>query len=125
MVRHLIEENNLDPATIQGTGVGGRITRSDVLSVLDQIAGAGCGAVAGAGCGAGAGAGCGAGAGAGCGAGAGAGCGAGADEASPTLATTTPTATVSPSGTTNSLTTPEAVAGTSESTLSVETSNKG
>ncbi len=39
VVRHLIEENNLDPGTIQGTGVGGRITRSDVLSVLDQLAG--------------------------------------------------------------------------------------
>ncbi len=39
VVRHLIEENDLDPTTIQGTGVGGRITRADVLAVLDQRAG--------------------------------------------------------------------------------------
>ena len=36
VVRRLIAENNLDPATISGTGPGGRITRNDVLSVLDQ-----------------------------------------------------------------------------------------
>ena len=35
LVRRLIEENQLDPSTITGTGVGGRITREDVLGVLD------------------------------------------------------------------------------------------
>jgi len=35
-VRRLISENNLDPGAIAGTGPGGRITRNDVLSVLDQ-----------------------------------------------------------------------------------------
>ena len=35
VVRKLINENNLDPATIVGTGVGGRITREDVLDVID------------------------------------------------------------------------------------------
>jgi 2-oxoglutarate dehydrogenase E2 component (dihydrolipoamide succinyltransferase) len=36
VVRRLISENNLDPATITGTGAGGRITRNDVLKVLDE-----------------------------------------------------------------------------------------
>jgi 2-oxoglutarate dehydrogenase E2 component (dihydrolipoamide succinyltransferase) len=36
VVRRLITENNLDPGAISGTGPGGRITRNDVLSVLDQ-----------------------------------------------------------------------------------------
>ena len=36
VVRRLISENNLDPAAINGTGPGGRITRNDVLAVLDQ-----------------------------------------------------------------------------------------
>src|ERR687891_2387709 len=36
VVRRLISENNLDPAAIVGTGPGGRITRNDVLSMLDQ-----------------------------------------------------------------------------------------
>jgi pyruvate dehydrogenase E2 component (dihydrolipoamide acetyltransferase) len=36
VVRRLIAENNLDPAAISGTGPGGRITRNDVLAVLDQ-----------------------------------------------------------------------------------------
>jgi pyruvate dehydrogenase E2 component (dihydrolipoamide acetyltransferase) len=36
VVRRLISENNLDPGAIAGTGPGGRITRNDVLSVLDQ-----------------------------------------------------------------------------------------
>jgi pyruvate dehydrogenase E2 component (dihydrolipoamide acetyltransferase) len=40
VVRRLIGENNLDPAAITGTGPGGRITRNDVLAVLDQGAGA-------------------------------------------------------------------------------------
>lgn len=35
LVRKLIDENGLDPASITGTGVGGRITRGDVLSVID------------------------------------------------------------------------------------------
>ena len=36
VVRRLINENNLDPASIQGSGPGGRITRNDVLAVLDK-----------------------------------------------------------------------------------------
>ena len=36
VVRRLINENNLDPAAIAGTGPGGRITRNDVLAVLDK-----------------------------------------------------------------------------------------
>jgi 2-oxoglutarate dehydrogenase E2 component (dihydrolipoamide succinyltransferase) len=35
VVRRLIAEHGLDPASIQGTGVGGRITRKDVLAVAD------------------------------------------------------------------------------------------
>ena len=35
LVRKLIDENGLDPATISGTGVGGRITREDVLDAID------------------------------------------------------------------------------------------
>ena len=35
VVRKLINENNLDPASIVGTGVGGRITREDVLDMID------------------------------------------------------------------------------------------
>ena len=31
-VRRLVEENNLNPATIRGTGVDGRLTKSDVLA---------------------------------------------------------------------------------------------
>ena len=34
VVRRLINENGLDPATIAGTGVGGRITRKDVESAI-------------------------------------------------------------------------------------------
>ena len=34
VVRRLINENGLDPATIAGTGVGGRITRKDVEAVV-------------------------------------------------------------------------------------------
>jgi 2-oxoglutarate dehydrogenase E2 component (dihydrolipoamide succinyltransferase) len=40
VVRRLISENNLDPGAIPGTGPGGRITRNDVLAVLDQGGGA-------------------------------------------------------------------------------------
>lgn len=36
VVRRLISENDLDPASITGTGPGGRITRNDVLAVLDR-----------------------------------------------------------------------------------------
>jgi pyruvate dehydrogenase E2 component (dihydrolipoamide acetyltransferase) len=36
VVRRLIAEHHLDPGRIQGTGAGGRITRSDVLALIDQ-----------------------------------------------------------------------------------------
>ena len=36
VVRRLVAEYNLDPSDIQGTGAGGRITRADVLSLIDQ-----------------------------------------------------------------------------------------
>ena len=36
VVRKLVAEHNLDPAEIRGTGPGGRITRGDVLSLIDQ-----------------------------------------------------------------------------------------
>jgi 2-oxoglutarate dehydrogenase E2 component (dihydrolipoamide succinyltransferase) len=35
VVRRLIAEHDLDPAQISGTGVGGRITRNDVLKLVD------------------------------------------------------------------------------------------
>lgn len=35
LVRRLVNENGLNPAEIKGTGVGGRITREDVLDVID------------------------------------------------------------------------------------------
>ncbi|HWE56993.1 MAG TPA: dihydrolipoamide acetyltransferase family protein [Acidimicrobiales bacterium] len=41
VVRRLIAEHDLDPAQIRGTGAGGRITRSDVLSVIDSRNGKG------------------------------------------------------------------------------------
>jgi 2-oxoglutarate dehydrogenase E2 component (dihydrolipoamide succinyltransferase) len=34
-VRRLLEENAIDPTEVQGTGLGGRITRADVLAVID------------------------------------------------------------------------------------------
>ena len=37
VVRRLLAEHQLDPAQIQGTGVGGRITRSDVLDAVDRL----------------------------------------------------------------------------------------
>jgi 2-oxoglutarate dehydrogenase E2 component (dihydrolipoamide succinyltransferase) len=40
VVRRLVAENNLDPATITGTGPGGRITRNDVLAAIDTAASA-------------------------------------------------------------------------------------
>jgi 2-oxoglutarate dehydrogenase E2 component (dihydrolipoamide succinyltransferase) len=36
VVRRLIAENNLDPKQIAGTGPGGRITRGDVLTVMES-----------------------------------------------------------------------------------------
>ena len=36
VVRKLISEHDLDPGQIQGTGEGGRITRSDVLALIDK-----------------------------------------------------------------------------------------
>ncbi len=36
VVRRLIAEHNLDPGQIDGTGAGGRITRSDVLALIDR-----------------------------------------------------------------------------------------
>jgi pyruvate dehydrogenase E2 component (dihydrolipoamide acetyltransferase) len=38
VVRRLVAENNLDPATITGSGPGGRITRNDVLAAIDDAA---------------------------------------------------------------------------------------
>lgn len=40
VVRRLIAEHGLDPATIEGTGLGGRITRADVERVIQARAGA-------------------------------------------------------------------------------------
>jgi pyruvate dehydrogenase E2 component (dihydrolipoamide acetyltransferase) len=40
VVRRLIAEHQLDPAEIQGTGAGGRITRNDVLALIDRRNGA-------------------------------------------------------------------------------------
>ena len=36
VVRRLLAEHNLDPGRIQGTGAGGRITRADVLAVIER-----------------------------------------------------------------------------------------
>ena len=36
VVRRLVREHDLDPAVLVGTGVGGRITRSDVLNAIDE-----------------------------------------------------------------------------------------
>jgi 2-oxoglutarate dehydrogenase E2 component (dihydrolipoamide succinyltransferase) len=36
VVRRLISDNNLDPSQIPGTGAGGRITRNDVLAVVES-----------------------------------------------------------------------------------------
>ncbi|MCZ7630042.1 MAG: E3 binding domain-containing protein [Microthrixaceae bacterium] len=38
LVRRLVDEHRLDPDTIAGTGVGGRITREDVLDAVDAAA---------------------------------------------------------------------------------------
>ncbi|MGI8662403.1 MAG: dihydrolipoamide acetyltransferase family protein [Acidimicrobiales bacterium] len=37
VVRRLLSEHDLDPATIEGTGAGGRITRNDVQGVIDSL----------------------------------------------------------------------------------------
>jgi 2-oxoglutarate dehydrogenase E2 component (dihydrolipoamide succinyltransferase) len=39
MVRRLLTDNGIDPASVVGTGIGGRITRDDVLNVLDTRGG--------------------------------------------------------------------------------------
>jgi 2-oxoglutarate dehydrogenase E2 component (dihydrolipoamide succinyltransferase) len=36
VVRRLLDEHGLDPAEVQGTGLGGRITRADVLDLIDE-----------------------------------------------------------------------------------------
>jgi len=36
VVRRLVREHDLDPAALVGTGVGGRVTRSDVLNAIDE-----------------------------------------------------------------------------------------
>ncbi len=41
VVRRLIAEHDLDPGQIEGTGAGGRITRSDVLALIDRRNGGG------------------------------------------------------------------------------------
>ncbi len=41
LVRRLVEEHQIDPSTITGTGVGGRITRDDVLATIDAKAAGG------------------------------------------------------------------------------------
>jgi 2-oxoglutarate dehydrogenase E2 component (dihydrolipoamide succinyltransferase) len=40
VVRRLVQENGLDPSTIEGTGAGGRITREDVMKYLERPAAA-------------------------------------------------------------------------------------
>ena len=35
-VRRLVTEHNLDPASISGTGVGGRLTKADILNVVNK-----------------------------------------------------------------------------------------
>jgi pyruvate dehydrogenase E2 component (dihydrolipoamide acetyltransferase) len=41
VVRQLIAEHGIDPSTVPGTGNGGRVTRADVLSFIDQKAAGG------------------------------------------------------------------------------------
>jgi 2-oxoglutarate dehydrogenase E2 component (dihydrolipoamide succinyltransferase) len=36
VVRRLLDENGLDPSEVRGTGLGGRITRADVLGLIDE-----------------------------------------------------------------------------------------
>ncbi len=48
LVRRLVEEHGIDPAALTGTGVGGRLTRDDVLAEIDRraVAGGGVGGAA-------------------------------------------------------------------------------
>jgi len=39
-VRRLVTEHNLDPASISGTGVGGRLTKADILNVVNKTSSA-------------------------------------------------------------------------------------
>jgi 2-oxoglutarate dehydrogenase E2 component (dihydrolipoamide succinyltransferase) len=41
LVRRLVEEHGIDPASLTGSGVGGRLTRDDVLAEIDRRAAAG------------------------------------------------------------------------------------
>jgi 2-oxoglutarate dehydrogenase E2 component (dihydrolipoamide succinyltransferase) len=41
VVRRLLDEHGLDPSQVAGTGLGGRITRSDVLALIDRQRAAG------------------------------------------------------------------------------------
>jgi 2-oxoglutarate dehydrogenase E2 component (dihydrolipoamide succinyltransferase) len=41
VVRQLVAEHGIDPATVPGTGKGGRVTRADVLAFIDRQAAAG------------------------------------------------------------------------------------
>lgn len=42
-MRRLVEDHGIDPATLTGTGVGGRLTRDDVLAEIDRRAASGAG----------------------------------------------------------------------------------
>ena len=46
LVRRLVEEHGIDPASLTGTGVGGRLTRDDVLAEIDRRAAQGAPAAA-------------------------------------------------------------------------------